>query len=89
MITGLHILISLKLLVIILYLFIHFFRGEPSMILKFPEPGRVAQSVTCLASDAYLTADPGVASLIPARSHTFMEIDHEIIFTVILLPSAD
>ena len=43
-------------------------------------PGRVAQSVTCLATDACLTADPGVASSIPARSHTFVEIDHEIIF---------
>ena len=49
--------------------------------------GRVAQSVTCLATDANLTADPGVASSIPARSHTFVEIDHEIISTVILLPS--
>ena len=48
----------------------------------------VAQSVTCLATDASLTADPGVGSLIPARSHTFAEIDHEIISTVILLPSA-
>ena len=54
-----------------------------------PIPGRVAQSVTCLATDACLTADPGVASSIPARSHTFVEIDHEIISTVILLPSAD
>ena len=52
-------------------------------------PGRVAQSVTCLATDACLTADPGVASLIPARYHTFVKIDHEIISTVILLPSAD
>ena len=26
---------------------------------------------------------------IPARSHIFVEIDHEIISTVILLPSAD
>ena len=52
-------------------------------------PGRVAQSVTCLATDACLTADPGVASSIPARSHTFVEIDHEIISTAILLPSAD
>ena len=52
-------------------------------------PGRVAQSVTCLATDACLTADPGVASLIPVRSHTFVEIDHEMISTVILLPSAD
>ena len=31
----------------------------------------------------------GVASSIPAQSHTFVEIDHEIISTVILLPSAD
>ena len=53
------------------------------------QPGRVAQLVTCLATDACLTAIPGVASLIPAWSHTFVEIDHEIISTVILLPSAD
>ena len=46
-------------------------------------PGRVAQSVTCLA------ADPGDVSSIPARSHTFVEIDYEIISTVILLPSAE
>ena len=52
-------------------------------------PGRVAQSVTCLATDACLTADPGVASSIPVRSHTFVEIDHEMISMVILLPSAD
>ena len=48
-------------------------------------PGRVAQSVTCLATDVSLTADPGVASSIPAWSHTFVEIDHEIISAVILL----
>ena len=48
------------------------------------------QSVTCLATDASLTADPGVASPIPARSpHTFVMIDYEIISTVILLPSAE
>ena len=52
-------------------------------------PGGVAQSVTCLATDACLTADPGVASSIPVRSHTFVVIDHEMISTVILLPSAD
>ena len=34
-------------------------------------------------------SDPGVMSLIPARSHTFVEINHEVISTVILLPSAD
>ena len=49
----------------------------------------LSQSVTCLATDACLTAIPGVESSIPARSHTFVEIDHEIISTVILLPSAD
>ena len=38
-----------------------------------------------LATDASLTADPGVASSIPARSYTFVEIDHEIISMVILL----
>ena len=42
----------------------------------------------CLNADARLTADPGVASLIPARSHTFLEIDHEIISTVIRLPDS-
>ena len=52
-------------------------------------PGRVAQLVMCLATNACLTADPGVASSIPARSNTFVEIDYEIISTVILLPSAD
>ena len=41
--------------------------------------GLVAQLVACL------TADPGVASYIPTRSHTFVEIDHEITSTVILL----
>ena len=48
-----------------------------------------SQSVTCLATDACLTSDPGVPSLIAARSNTFMEIDHEIISTVIFLPSAE
>ena len=52
-------------------------------------PGQVAQSVMCLVTDACLTADPGVTCSIPARSHTFVEIDHEIISTVILLSSAD
>ena len=56
---------------------------------KFCLPGRVVQSVKCLATDASLTADPGVASSIPARSNTFVEIDHEVISTVILLPSAE
>ena len=42
-------------------------------------PGPVAQSV------ASLIADLGVVSLIPAWSHTFVEIDHEIFSMVILL----
>ena len=52
-------------------------------------PGRIVQLVTCLAADMCLTAEPGFMSLIPARSHTFVEIDHEIISTAIFLPSAD
>ena len=31
----------------------------------------------------------GVASLIPAWSHSFVEIDHEIISTVFLLPASE
>ena len=41
--------------------------------------GPVAQSVVSP------TADRGVASSIPAWSHTFVDIDHEIISTIILL----
>ena len=52
-------------------------------------PGRVAQWVHCLTTDASLTVDPGVASSILARCHTFVEIDYEIISPVILLPSAE
>ena len=52
-------------------------------------PGLIAQSVLCLAAYTCLTADPGLESSIPARSNAFLEIDHEIISTVILLPSAD
>ena len=53
----------------------------------FLNTGPRVQSVTCLATDACLTADPGVPSMIAAQSHTFMEIDSEIISTVISLPS--
>ena len=47
------------------------------------------QSVTCLATDACLTADPDVPSSIPAWSNTLMEIDHEIISTVISVLSTE
>ena len=50
---------------------------------------RVVQSVTWLATDVCLTADPWVTSLILAQSHTFLEIDYEIIYMVFLLSSAD
>ena len=43
----------------------------------------------CLATDASLIADPWVASSISGRSHTFMEIDHEIISAVIRLLSVN
>ena len=46
---------------------------------KWMSQGHVVQLVTSP------TADPGVASSIMARPHTFMEIDHEIISMVILL----
>ena len=52
-------------------------------------PGGVAQLVMCLTAYVCLTANPGVTSLIPVRSHTLVEIDHEIISTVILLPFAE
>ena len=42
-------------------------------------PGRVVQSVVSPI------ADPGVVSLIPARLHTFVEIDRELFPTIILL----
>ena len=61
----------------------------PNSLQRLSALGCVVQSVTCLATDASLIANPGVASLIPARSHTFVEIDHEIISMVILFPFAE
>ena len=49
----------------------------------------IMQSVTCLATDASLTADLGVVSSIPDQSHTFMEIEYKIISMVILHSSAE
>ena len=56
------------------------------------QKSKEGQAVTCPTTDARLNADPGVASSIPARSHTndtFLEIDLEMFSTVIPLPSAD
>ena len=64
----------------------HFWKSHV-MVQIFLNTGPRMQSVTCLATDTCLTADPDVPSLIAARSHTFMEIDREIISTVISLPS--
>ena len=50
---------------------------------------RLDRAVTCLTADMCPTADPGVVSSILARSRTFVEIVHEIISMVILLPSTD
>ena len=49
-------------------------------------PGRAVLNVSGYRWVSYCRSR--VASLIPARSHTFVEIDHEIISTVILLPSS-
>ena len=48
-----------------------------NFIWKIPS-GPVAQSVTYMAADTCLTADPGVANSIQAQSLTFVEIDHEV-----------
>ena len=70
-------------------------QGEHSAILStfiktfIKKPDLEVQLVMCLTADTCLTADPGVGSLIPARSNTFAEIDHEIISTAILHPSTD
>ena len=61
-------------------------RNQPS-ILFMPHRqllGHVEQSVMCLTTDTCLAADPGVACLILARFHTFVEIDHEIISMAII-----
>ena len=46
---------------------------------RYHVPGHVAQSV------ASPTTDPEFASLILARSHVFVEIDHEIVSRAIFL----
>ena len=46
-------------------------------------------TVNNMSADTFLTADSGVPNLILAWSHTFVEIEHEIISMAILFPSAD
>ena len=90
-ITYYLLLITYHLLLITYYLLLitYYLSLITYYLLLIISPGRVAQSVTCLATDVSLIADPGVASSIPARFHTFVEIDHGTISTVILLPSAE
>ena len=59
-----------------------------TLFISASKAGPVAQLVKCLATDVCLTADPGVASSIKVRSHTSVEIDHEMISSVIRLSSA-
>ena len=49
-------------------------------------PGHIAQSVTCLATDASLPSDPGVASSLSAQSHTFVEIMKKFLHSFSYLP---
>ena len=49
----------------------------------------IVNSLRLGTESGFYTKLTGVVSSIPARSHTLVEIDHEIISTVILLPSAD
>ena len=58
---------------------IHSTRPSGAELKESIPPGLVAQSVTSM------TIEPGVTSLILARSHTFVEIDHEMISTAVLL----
>ena len=46
-------------------------------------------NLSTIKTDASLTADPGVASSIPAQSHTFKEINYEIISKASLLTFAE
>ena len=59
------------------------------MIIKGFGSGCAAQSVTCLTADTCLSADPVCGSLILARPHTYVEIDHEIISMAFFIPSDD
>ena len=50
---------------------------------QVPNHWATTHSVACI------TAEPGVPNLILVWSHTFVEFDHEIIYTANLLPSAN
>ena len=60
-----------------------------TMTYKVKKKGHLAQSVTCLTTNACLTADSGITSLIPSPFPYFRGIDHEMLFMDIFLPSDD
>ena len=63
---------------------------SPQLSWTFPHENKISISITePLRAVASPTADPGIASSIPAQSHTFVETDHELISTDILSSSAD
>ena len=62
---------------------------EPVLFSKYLYILKLLDTFACLNAGMCLTADPGVRNWILAWSHTFVEIDQEIISTPILLPSAD
>ena len=62
---------------------------QRSLKLQKASTGPCSAVGMCLIADTCLTVDPGVASLITARSHTFVELDNEIISRANLLASAD
>ena len=59
------------------------------MITDYPHTGPHSAVGSVSGNRCESAAAPGVASSIPAGSHTFVEIYHEIISTVILLPSTE
>ena len=69
------------------------FKKNENLYIDYVILGRTGpRSTVCSVSGNRCNSDctdPGVASSILACSHTFMEIDHEIIETVILLPCAE
>ena len=79
-------------------IFLDFVHGFGSYVKGLPKTKRcnsvavtVSVRIRCICETALIRTVSMVMKQVyfPARSHTFVEIDHEIISTVILLPSAD
>ena len=79
---GLTSWLSLVIFIVIFLLPIFFILGQLwYLIVSIPDPYHLsffAWSVTCLTANACLAADPGVASSISARPHTFIDIYHKL-----------